>query len=397
MMSPQKIIACRSEELAEFVGSIEVNGCPVATALKASRTEDRDQRRELITAVRGGQHVELVVRARVYRQKQGEPNRRHLRFKVDQLEPIARSFKDIPLLINHDTNDQGARKGTILTSELVTDPDGAAVFEMTFSVVKPDAVISILDGTLDRFSISWFPTGEVICTVHRTDVGGPGACACWPGDIVNVDGRPQIVEYEFQSAEGKELSGVNVPAVRGTRIEDVRAALAAERGIERRPAATAAGSNGVEPVGPAIVEPLGSAFTGLPSRSMMQAPASSPLSPELRSAAMQLGLTEDQIRQNMIDHGDLAEPQEAAAPWAKRGVSPEDNPYLAIAARETGIPLEQLRANAREFGNGADAYDTGDLEARAPEDNPCLAIAARQLGIPLEELQANAREFGNGT
>jgi hypothetical protein len=45
---------------------------------------------------------------------------------------------------------------------------------------------------------------------------------------VTVDGESQIVEYVFTKAEGKELSGVNVPAVPGTRIEDVRAALSAE-------------------------------------------------------------------------------------------------------------------------------------------------------------------------
>jgi len=51
---------------------------------------------------------------------------------------------------------------------------------------------------------------------------------CWPGETVSVDGKPQIVEYEFTVWAGKETSGVNIPAVAFTNIEDIRAALAAE-------------------------------------------------------------------------------------------------------------------------------------------------------------------------
>lgn len=62
-----------------------------------------------------------------------------------------------------------------------------------------------------------------------------------------------------------------------------------------------------------------------------------------------------------------------------------------------GIPLEELKANAREYGNGAEFCEPDGRGVARPEDNPYLAVAARELGILLEELQANARLFGNGT
>lgn len=43
-----------------------------------------------------------------------------------------------------------------------------------------------------------------------------------------VDGKPQIVQYEFTDYGGKETSGVVVGAVHDTSVEEVRAALSAE-------------------------------------------------------------------------------------------------------------------------------------------------------------------------
>lgn len=197
------------------------------------KANDVARRGELIKAVRGGEHVELTVRARTFRQKDGVPNKNFLRFKTEKLGAFAKSFVGMPLLLDHNTYEQKARIGTISASESEDQGNGWTAILQTLQVVKPDAVISILDGTLDRYSIGWRSTGPVLCTVHRTDLLSRGRCNCWPGDRVEVDGKEEIVEYEFQSAAGKETSGVNDPAVNGTRNEDVQQALAAELGIDR--------------------------------------------------------------------------------------------------------------------------------------------------------------------
>ncbi len=182
-------------------------------------------RKELITRVRAGEHLELELSAITFRQKDGHPNRNGLRFKASKLGKIARSWKGKPALVDHRSWSSSARIGTILDSELVELADGWAGFRQTLRVVKPEAVISVLDGTLDRFSVGWDPTGPVICTAHNSPVFEK--CRCWPLDRVALDAGEVIAEYEFTSAEGDETSAVNTPAVAGTKIEDVRAALAA--------------------------------------------------------------------------------------------------------------------------------------------------------------------------
>jgi hypothetical protein len=230
-----RILGCSSDfEVGDYLGKIEIDGFKGLTQLDAaelrSTTPDpgiKAQRSELITAIRGGKHVELAVTARTFRQKKGKPNRRYLRLGGD-LAASAKTFAKTPFLVDHNTHEQSARKGSILTSKLVEGTNGFDEFEMSFNIVKPDAVISALDGTLDQFSIGWFALGPVICSVHKADVRGRASCSCWPGDVVEVDGKAQIVEYEFTAWQGKELSGVNIPAVEHTNISDIRAALSAE-------------------------------------------------------------------------------------------------------------------------------------------------------------------------
>ena len=200
----------------------------LAGELRVGRSLDTDKRAQLIAEIRGGKHVELELDAVTFKQRDGSPNRNYLRFRTDKLEAIAASFAGMPMLIDHNRWEQSARVGTVVASEAVELAYGWSGFRQTLRVVKPHAAISVLDGTLDRFSIGWSTTGPVLCSVHRTDKLARGRCSCWPGDKVDVDGKAQIVEYEWQSAEGTETSGVNVPAVKGTKIEDVRAALAAE-------------------------------------------------------------------------------------------------------------------------------------------------------------------------
>lgn len=233
-----RILGCRSDDIiAELDGDITVIGVKGFDSLRADRALDATKRHELIERIRGGAHAELALTARTFRQKDGVPNRRFLRFKSDALGAIASSFVGMPVLRDHNTWSQTARIGTITASELATHGGtGWSSFRQGLHIVKPEAVISVLDGTLDRFSIGWHHAGApVLCSVHKTDVRARNSCACWPGDSVEVDGASQIVEYEFQSAEGTEVSAVNVPAVKGTKIEDIRAALAAELSLDIEP------------------------------------------------------------------------------------------------------------------------------------------------------------------
>lgn len=224
-------LGCRSDAVAfDLDGDIVVH---LAAGPQTLKLDDAKGRHQLINSIRAGQHAEIDVLATTFRQKDGTPNRRFLRHKPEALGALASSFVGMPMLLDHDTHTQAARVGTIRTSELSTHGGtGWSSFKMGLRVVKPDAAISVLDGTLDRFSIGWSATGPVMCTAHGVDVRSSQRCGCWPGDTVMLDGKPHTVEYEFQSAEGTEVSAVNVPAVKGTGITDIRSALAAELGFE---------------------------------------------------------------------------------------------------------------------------------------------------------------------
>ncbi len=239
--NPLALSACRSDfEIAEFLGQIQIDGYKGLTSIDASvlsldaQTPDtKAHRAELITAVRGGKHMELAVTALTFRQRKA-PNRRYLRLAVDKLADRAPSWKGMPFLVDHNTYSMSASKGTILSSKLVQESTNVAAFEQVLQVVKPEAVIGFLDGTYRKFSIGWFALGPVLCSVHGGDVRAPDSCYCYPGDTVMIDGKPEIVQYEFTDYEGKEVSAVVVPAVRDTGVEDIRAALTAELHLPQR-------------------------------------------------------------------------------------------------------------------------------------------------------------------
>lgn len=193
---------------------------------------DVKQRAELIRAVRAGEHAELSFTARTFRQRDGKPNRKFVRIKRERLGKAGRSGKGNPFLLDHLQMMQRARLGTVLASSAVdmTEDSNLAEGEIAFRqriiTVKPEGVIGVLDGTIDRFSVGFRALGKVICSVHGTPART--SCRCWAGEEVEVDGVKRIVEYEFSDAELVEVSTVNVPAVLGTEIEEIRAALAAE-------------------------------------------------------------------------------------------------------------------------------------------------------------------------
>ena len=233
----RRALACASDVITVELGDIEVLGRSSIAGKLDSGASSVKQRAELIKAVRAGEHAELLVTARTFRQKLGSPNSRFLRHNDQHLPDLAASYKGQPFLLDHRSWDQEARMGTIVDS-VVHDHGGTGwkSFDQKLQAVKPHAVISFLDGTLDRFSIGWNRgEGDVICSAHGTSVFGRGACGCWPGDTVSIDGKDQTVEFEFQRARGTETSGVNSPAVfSGTGVKDIRAALCEELGLTDR-------------------------------------------------------------------------------------------------------------------------------------------------------------------
>lgn len=227
--------ALRSDfEIVTVLGDIQIDGLgglrtlpAAAFSLDGCDADMKAQRGELITAIRGGKHAELSVNAITWRQRPA-PNRRYLRLAADKLADRAGSWKGKPLLIDHATYTVKSAMGTILSSKLVEESAKIASFEQGLHVVKPDAVIGFLDGTMRTFSVGWYALGPVMCSVHGLDVTGPDSCYCWPGETVTLDGKSKIVEYEFSDYEGKETSIVVSPAVRDTSVEGIRAALSAE-------------------------------------------------------------------------------------------------------------------------------------------------------------------------
>lgn len=222
-------------ELAELEAISVVDGDASIQAILRNTENgaiDARARAALIEASRAGKHVELSARAITFRQKDGNPNKNYLRFKSSKLEAIGASFVKRPFLLDHNTWSQSSRMGTILESEAVPLAGGWVGFRQQLHAVKPHGVQSILDGTLDQFSIGWDPRGQVMCTAHGVDVRSRKSCywteGCYPGKLVEVDGVTKIAEYEWQDTTGTETSGVNSPAVSGTKIEDVKTALAAE-------------------------------------------------------------------------------------------------------------------------------------------------------------------------
>ena len=184
---------------------------------------DKNGRTELLARVRAGEPLEVDFDARTFVQRDA-PNRNFVRIKPSILAKLARSFVGVPFLRDHDKKSIGARGGTVVASELVEE-SGVAAFQMTIRAIKPWAVEGVLDGTIDRFSIGFVPTGDVLCSAHKTPIFTK--CSCWPGDKIRLDDTEHLVEFIVTAAEGVETSAVNVPAVVGTGIKSVRSTLMA--------------------------------------------------------------------------------------------------------------------------------------------------------------------------
>lgn len=184
---------------------------------------DKAKRIELLEKMAGGEVVEVQMDFRGFQQQDGVPNRNFLKFAKKILRPLAKSFTGVPFLRDHEQNDSTARAGTVTKSRAVTI-DGGVAFDMTADVTAPFAVEALLRGNLDRFSIGWLHGGRetILCSLCMKPIFSE--CSHFPGDKVEDEktGRQDVIEFVFTEAEGIEVSTINVPAVLGTEIEDVR-------------------------------------------------------------------------------------------------------------------------------------------------------------------------------
>lgn len=187
----------------------------------ASAADANAARRELLTRSKDGEHIELELACTPFLQHPERSNRNFIRFRPGALRPMGKSGVGSVFLRDHRKRDLTARGGTVTASRM--DKDEAGIYRLAQVILlhEPWAVRMALTGSIDRFSIGWDPTGPVTCSACGTEV--LEQCWHWPGDTVD----DVTVEWVFHAADLIETSAVCVPAVVGTTVEDIRAALAA--------------------------------------------------------------------------------------------------------------------------------------------------------------------------
>lgn len=222
-------LACRGDVAGEVaVLELRAGG-------QAVKTDGR--RGELLAKLGAGELVEVEIDFLAYEQMPGKLNRKAVRFRDGALVALGRSGRGTPFLRDHAQRDLEARAGTVIASVTEKVGDGHYQIRQTARVTAPWAVEALLRGNLDRFSIGWNPTGDVLCSACNKPVYS--VCYHYPGDRLReqeVDGAKKlvrdragsiVVEWVFTDAELVETSAVNVPAVPSTQIEGIRAALCA--------------------------------------------------------------------------------------------------------------------------------------------------------------------------
>jgi hypothetical protein len=191
--------------------------------------EANERRLELLARSRDGEQIELEMACSPFLQRDGERNRNCLRFRRGALSALGRSGAGTVFLRDHRQGDLMARGGTVLSSKMERGDGGLYRLRQGIALFEPWAVQKALTGSIDRFSIGWHATGPILCTACGSEV--LDQCWHWPGDVVEARGEDRfVVEWEFQAAELVETSAVGVPAVLGTQVEEIRAALATALG-----------------------------------------------------------------------------------------------------------------------------------------------------------------------
>jgi len=200
------------------------------------------RRREMLREVRQGEPHELLLEVTAFRQSMTkrpllksqarEANANFAVFDPERLGALARSFKGAVFIRDH-ARSQAAVGGVIERSEAV-EGDGWTEFVMTIRLQAQWAVESALDGTMRTFSIgSAFKKNNLrgmLDSIFCSLCDGPyfgRDCSHYRGQEVKHDetGEIHIVEIVFRNMRGAELSATPFPAVKGTRIDGIRAAL----------------------------------------------------------------------------------------------------------------------------------------------------------------------------
>lgn len=180
---------------------------------------------ELLKASRDGEQVVLELDVLAFQQMPDTPNRNFLRFRDGALIPMGRTGRDTVFLRDHKQYDILARGGTVTASKMHKKGAGHYELHQTLLLHEPWAVQGALTGSIDRFSIGWRAIGPILCSVCNAPVYE--TCWHWPGDVVEREGLETVVEWVYTKAELLETSTVCVPAVTGTTVKEIRAALAA--------------------------------------------------------------------------------------------------------------------------------------------------------------------------
>jgi len=215
----------RERALSFVADAREPHLAPFTLFTAEGKAIDASERKSLIERSRAGEHIELELEGPMFLQgaKPGEmPNRNFIRFRNGAMGPLAKSGKSTPFLRDHAQRSQADRGGTIVESKLEKSDDGVRSIVQRVRLTTPWAVQGALDGTIDRFSIGWRPTGPIVYAHSGEEI--EDWPKHWPGDELE-DGT--IVEWEFTAAELVETSSVNVPAVVGTGIDAIRSAWTA--------------------------------------------------------------------------------------------------------------------------------------------------------------------------
>lgn len=196
--------------------------------------------------------LRLYFDAVTFIQPEGKPNAKFARLKPSAMAAFAATAPGTPFLKDHNGYDLESRGGKV-TATRVGQRNGSPALIQTFEVVKPWALEGVLDGTIDRFSISWSAKGATCSICNGQMYGRDSRCLHWPGQSYSMPGGvEQVCEMLYSDVTAKETSAVNIPAVADTEIESVRAALSAARSTPEKGA----------PMFEKIRAALGTALTG---------------------------------------------------------------------------------------------------------------------------------------
>lgn len=219
--------------------AVPTSGVAAVVALRRADGAEmsRTERDAMLADVRGNAastaRLTMTIRAYLQGAPGAHPNGHSVRVRDGGLRALARSYRGAPFLRDHNERDLGARGGTVLASDLEDYGDGLKAIVQDVELTKPWAIEAVLDGTIDRFSASFELAGAATCTIcnkayQPSWFGLAPVCEHEPGATYqNKAGEQQLCEVEFENARGRETSGVSVPAVQGTGVAGIQAALAA--------------------------------------------------------------------------------------------------------------------------------------------------------------------------